>query len=78
MTSSLVGSEMCIRDRYADPDKEEFLMQPEAEMNPRYWLRRSGCVGFNPYSDTKAVQYDDICQLMHYCCYSNENIIYDD
>eukprot|EP00975_Prorocentrum_lima_P064453 12897659-Prorocentrum_lima.AAC.1 len=47
-------------------------------MNPRYWLRGSDCVNFNPYSDIKAVQYDNICQFMHYCHYSNESRIFDD
>eukprot|EP00975_Prorocentrum_lima_P042859 9001942-Prorocentrum_lima.AAC.1 len=52
-------------------------MQLEADMNPRYWLRGSGCAGYNPYKDSNAVQYDAICQFMHYCYYSNDNIFDD-
>eukprot|EP00975_Prorocentrum_lima_P017059 3612568-Prorocentrum_lima.AAC.1 len=30
------------------------------------------------YSQTKAVQYDDICQFMHYCSWSNNDRRFDD
>eukprot|EP00975_Prorocentrum_lima_P014364 3053093-Prorocentrum_lima.AAC.1 len=51
MTSSLVGSEMCIRDS-RDPEHEAFLVQMEAYLNPRGWLKGSACVDCNPVSYT--------------------------
>eukprot|EP00975_Prorocentrum_lima_P065718 12905043-Prorocentrum_lima.AAC.1 len=47
-------------------------------MNPRYWLHGSDCINFDPHSQVKAVQYEDICQFMHNCFWSNNDRIFDD
>eukprot|EP00975_Prorocentrum_lima_P025376 5331836-Prorocentrum_lima.AAC.1 len=39
----------------------------EAELNPRGWLQGSDCFNVSPYSDGKAVQYENICHFMHAC-----------
>eukprot|EP00975_Prorocentrum_lima_P057050 11969061-Prorocentrum_lima.AAC.1 len=43
----------------------------EADLNPRDWVKGSDCVNMNPYSDVKVVQYENMCQFMHSCFYSN-------
>eukprot|EP00975_Prorocentrum_lima_P009422 2004268-Prorocentrum_lima.AAC.1 len=45
--------EHTLAEEHRDPDHEAFLIQTQAEMNPRYWLHGSDCVNFNPYSQTK-------------------------
>eukprot|EP00975_Prorocentrum_lima_P037632 7913979-Prorocentrum_lima.AAC.1 len=75
MTSSLVGSEMCIRDSGApvylvqehslepedlDPEHETFLVQLEADLNPRNWLKGSACDGFNPFAAEQIDPYENI------------------
>eukprot|EP00975_Prorocentrum_lima_P044072 9242890-Prorocentrum_lima.AAC.1 len=65
-------------NRYRYPEHEEFLVQMEAYMNPRYWSHGSDCVNFNPRSHVKAVQYEDICQFVHDCFWSNNGRILDD
>eukprot|EP00975_Prorocentrum_lima_P020359 4285470-Prorocentrum_lima.AAC.1 len=50
----------------------------EAELNPRDSLKGSDCFNVNPYSDVMAVQYENICQFMHACFYSNKDRIFDD
>eukprot|EP00975_Prorocentrum_lima_P046095 9639339-Prorocentrum_lima.AAC.1 len=46
-------------------------------MRPRYWLYDSDCFD-NPYCQAKIVQYDDSCQFMHHCFWSNNDRIFDD
>eukprot|EP00975_Prorocentrum_lima_P027046 5688804-Prorocentrum_lima.AAC.1 len=53
--------EHTLGEEHRDPEHEAFRVQMEAEMNPRNWLHSSDCLNFNPYSQAKAVQYEDIC-----------------
>eukprot|EP00975_Prorocentrum_lima_P064244 12896392-Prorocentrum_lima.AAC.1 len=47
-----------LAEEHTYPDIDVFLIQTEADMNPRYWLYGSDCYKVNPYRQAKTGQYD--------------------